>query len=186
MAAKRKRSILHPSWQDYLMLGTVVLATGALFVTLCLLSRDEELAVLRVDDRSVVTIYAEGEFFYEPPGYIYCEITRDGRVVVPRRRFMGIGPERVPSGRFSTTLADDGVLLAITLDGDVRLLYDFANRLSWPGPYTNTDERNYAFAKVALADLAVNGIEPPCSGLRHYERQRERREERQRAAEGTP
>ena len=68
----------------------------------------------------------------------------------------------------------------------MRFLYDFANRLSWPGPYTNTDERNYAFAKVALADLAVNGIEPPCSGLRHYERQRKRREERQRAAEGTP
>ncbi len=183
MNSRPKRGILFPSRkEDYLVVGAAVLGTGALVLTMGFLMRHEKLAVLRVDDRRVVTIYAEGEFFYEPPGYISCEIRSDGRVVVPERCFMGVGSERIPSGQFSTISGDEGTLLAIALDGDVCFLYDFANGLSWPGPYTNTDERNYAFAKVALSDLAVDGIEPPCSALRKFERKKERG----RAAEEMP
>lgn len=133
MNSKPKRGILFPSRrEDYLMVGAVALGTGALFLTLYFLMRHEELVVLRVDERRVVTIYAEGEFFYEPPGYISCEITSDGRVVVPERHFWAIGDERIPNGPFSAISGENGKLLAITLSGDVRFIYDFGNRLARP------------------------------------------------------
>ncbi len=150
-------------------------ASGAVLVgLLLLLERDEQLARIPVRTRHVVRIYAEGAFFYEPPGYIYCEITTDGRIVVPRRRFMGIGSERKPHGTFQVASTDDGQLLAIARHGDVRFIYDTKTQESWPGLYTNTNEDNYRFAKSALKRLAVDNEELRCHALRRYESQKDR------------
>ncbi len=148
---------------------------GILIALVYFLSRHEKLAEFTLPKGRMVFIYAEADFHYEPPGYIYCEITDNGKVVVPARRFMGIGPERKPSGTFRVARSQNQQLMAITLDGDVQFLYDFGNRRCWPALYTTTDTENYGFATEALGVFRGEGKALRCSRIRDYEIRKKRR-----------
>jgi hypothetical protein len=161
---------LNRFWWGFRVGGAIGLASVVVLVPLCLImARHEELARISLPGNRSVLITAEAAFHYEPPGYIYCEISDDDRVVVPERRFMGIGPERKPSGMFVASLTGDQRLMAITLNGDVEFLYDFETGQSWPGLYTTIDKVNYSFAVHALDAFHADGKPLTCSRLRDYE-----------------
>jgi hypothetical protein len=146
---------------------------GLSFALLKSLLSYEVLLRVPIGDQGVLSIYAEPEFHYEPPGFLYCEVTRGDRIELPRRRFMSVGPERVPRGRLAVLTGGGHEIVAITLDGDVAFLYDLRSRAAWPGPYAETDQQNYAFAKEVLRRLQVDHPGLPCRGLVEYE-QRQR------------
>ncbi len=129
---------------------------------------DELLLRVPIDDQGFLSIYAEVAFHFEPPGFLYCEITRRDRIGLPRRRFMSIGSERIPGGHLAVLTGGDHEIVAIALDGDLAFLYDLRTRGAWPGPYTVTDQQNYAFAKEALRRLRVDHPGLRCRGLVEY------------------
>jgi hypothetical protein len=155
--------------------GLIVLIAilGLSFALLKSLLSDELLFRVPMEDQGFLSIYAEPKFHYEPPGFLFCEITRWDRIQLPRRRFMSIGPERVPRGHLAVLTRGDHEIVAITLDGDVAFMYDVRSGAVWPGPYAETDQQNYAFAKEALRRLHVDHPGLPCHGLDEYE-QRQR------------
>ena len=146
---------------------------GLSFAVLKSLLSDELLFRVPIEDQGFLSIYAEPKVQYEPPGFLYCEITRGDRIELPRRRFMSIGPERVPRGHLAVLTGGGHEIVAITLDGDAAFLYDVRSGAVWPGPYAETDQQNYAFAKEALHRLQVDHPGLPCRGLGEYE-QRQR------------
>jgi hypothetical protein len=135
----------------------------------------ELVARLNIGNRRVASIYAEPAFHYEPPGFIFCEILDQDALILSRRRFLSIGPERVPKGRFVALTSPDGELVAITIGRDVVFLYDFRSQRAWPGPYSETDAANYAFARDALRQLGPYHPGLHCQGLADYELYQKRR-----------
>jgi hypothetical protein len=135
----------------------------------------ELITQLPVGNRRVVSIYAEPAFHYEPPGFIFCEIVQGDQPILARRRFMSIGPERVPTARFSAVTTVDGELMAITIGPNVVFLYDFHSQQAWPGPYTETNEVNYTFAKQALSRLETHHSGLRCQAVLEYELSRNQR-----------
>lgn len=147
----------------------VVAASALFFGGIAAITKDEELGRFVVTGQRTVTIFAEPEFHYEPPGYVYCRVTDGHKILIPRRRFRSVGPERVPYGKFSVVTDRAGNLFAITLDNNVEFLHDVRARRTWPGQHAETDQPAAAFAREALEHLASEGAMLRCSRLVEYE-----------------
>ncbi len=95
-------------------------------------SQPEEISQLPLSDSCTAIIFAEGSFHYEPPGYLSIEVLDNGNVVVPRYKFVGIGPERVPEPPFTAITSDDGTVAALIQNKDVQFMIDFESGEYWP------------------------------------------------------
>lgn len=110
-----------------------VLPTMVIFGLLVFAGRDELLATFSIGSHRVLNIYAESEFHYEPPGYLYFEIKQWEEIRVPRRRFMGVGAERKPQETFALISCDNDEVIALLLDNDVHMIHEFESGFTWPG-----------------------------------------------------
>lgn len=144
----------------YILPGSLL---GVLFIVLMgYLMRHEPLASFQVGPWTI-NVYAEGEFHYEPPGYIYFELKQWGQPRIPERRFMGIGGERKPLQRFRLVTTPDEEIIAIVLGNEVQMIHEFSSGYTWPGPYTNVTEPQWQMAELLLQRLfaADPGISCP-------------------------
>jgi len=151
------------------ILGGVALMTLAVW-----LMRPERLASFEVGPWTV-DVYAEGEFFYEPPGYIYFELKQWGWTRIPERRFMGVGPERKPSGEFGLVATDDGEIIAIVLNNQIQMIHEFSSGYTWPGPYTNVTEPQWEMAELLLPRLLADNPGTSCPRQAEYRGELDRR-----------
>ena len=113
----------------------------------------ETIATFAVDDRTTLRITAEGAAHYEPPGYLSFEVRRGGRVLIPERSFLGVGPERVPHGRFALLTCPGSSVVAVTHNGTytglktIYVLCDLKTREVWPGLYGQSDRKDDEFGR---------------------------------------
>lgn len=136
--------------------------------------RDEQIASFTIGPHLAINVYAEGDFHYEPPGYIYFELRQWGEIRVPRRRFMGIGPERKPSQKFTLIRTPDDEVAALVLNGEVQMIHEFSSGYTWPGPYTNVTEPQWQIAELLLQRLRSEHPEVRCPRQDWYRRQLDR------------
>ncbi|QDT29348.1 hypothetical protein Enr10x_47000 [Gimesia panareensis] len=108
-----------------------VVAMSAVLLWLVSLPRESDFHFDLGQGRAL-DIYCEGEFFYEPPGYVSYQITENGKVLVPERDFCGIGSQRVPSGRLEVLSTRDGETIAFRRNFNVMIMHDFKTNRSWP------------------------------------------------------
>ncbi|QDU16841.1 hypothetical protein CA11_46770 [Gimesia maris] len=113
-------------------------------------------------------IYCEGEFFYEPPGYVSYSVRQNGKVLVPKHRFRSIGAERVPSGRVEMVMTGDGDTVAIRRNFDVIILHDFKSNRTWPRQYGEFQLNDYLLAKELLERFKSEGQELYCTAVQSY------------------
>ena len=144
-----------------------------LFLLLGYLMRPEQLASFQVGPWTI-DMYAEGEFHYEPPGYIYFELKQWGQTRIPKRRFMGIGPERKPSQRFRLVATHDEEVVALVLGNEVQMIHEFSSGYTWPGPYTNVTEPQWQMAELLLPRLRAAHPEIRCPRQDEYRRRLDR------------
>lgn len=102
-------------------------------------------------------IYCEGEFFYEPPGYVSFQITENGSIVVPERDFSGIGPQRVPSGRLEVLSTRDGETIAFRRNFNVMIMHDFKTNRTWPDENGKVKWDDYLLANELLQRFITEG-----------------------------
>lgn len=133
-------------------------------------TRDELLVRAPISGQGWVSIYGESAIS-EPPRYLYCEITRAGKVVLPRRSFMGIGIDYIPGKEFVIHDIPEEDLIAISRGRDIVFLCDPQANQAWPDPYTSTDAESYAFAKKALRRIEAQHPGLRCSGIEEYVRE---------------
>lgn len=133
-----------------LIFGSVLLCcSGVIFY-----SQPEEISKLQLSRSLTAKIFAECPFHYEPPGYLSIEVLDDGKVVVPRYRFVGIGPERVPETPFTVITSEDGSVAALIQDDDIQFMIDLASRECWPPPNWNVVQFAPDLADRLFASLA--------------------------------
>lgn len=119
----------------------------------------------------MLTLYAENEWFYEPPGYLYFDVVEDGKVLIEARDFWGVGPERVPELEYKAVTSNDGNLVAILYQTNVVILHDFKTNHSWPGPegkkWNETDFTwdDYVLLRELLDQFEAEGKTLYCSLL---------------------
>jgi hypothetical protein len=152
-----------------------VLPGVALFVLLGYLMRHEQLASFQIGHRTI-NVYAEGDFHYEPPGYIYFELKQWGQTRIPQRRFMGIGPERKPRQDFTLITTADEEIVALVLSSEVQMIHEFSSGYTWPGPYTNVTEPQWQIAEMLLQRLRATHPEVHCPRQEWYRKELDRRE----------
>ena len=138
--------------------------------------RDEQLASFAIGPHLRINVYAEGDFHYEPPGYIYFELKQWGQTCVPRRRFMGIGPERKPTQEFRLITTADDEVAALVLNDEVQMIHEFSSGYTWPGPYTNVTEPQWQIAEMLLQRLRIAHPEIRCPRQDWYRRELDRRQ----------
>ena len=85
----------------------------------------EQIATLQLSDEATAFIYAEGEFLYEPPGYLSLQVQTTSRDLVPRYDFKPDHGIRVPKLPFSTSRSDDCKVSAVTQFRDAVFIIDF-------------------------------------------------------------
>jgi len=150
------------------------IATCALFFLCCcggmLFDRDELLDTFSVGPHTI-NIYAEPNFFYEPPGYIDFELEQWGQTRVSKRRFMGIGPARKPQQSFTLITSDDDEVVALLLNNDVQMIHEFSSGFTWPGPYTNVTEPQWQTAELLLQKLRDTDHTIRCSRQVQYRKE---------------
>ncbi|WP_145451448.1 hypothetical protein [Gimesia panareensis] len=118
-----------------------------------------------------LTLYAEYEWFYEPPGHLYFDVVEDGKVLVEARDFWGVGPERIPELEYKAVTSNDGNLVAILYQTNVVILHDFKTNRTWPGPegkkWNETDFTwdDYVLLRELLDQFAAEGKTLYCSLL---------------------
>lgn len=118
-----------------------------------------------------LTLYAEYDWFYEPPGYLYFDVVEDGKVLVEERDFWGVGPERVPELEYKAVTSNDGNLVAILYQTNVVILHDFKTNRTWPGPegkkWNETDLTwdDYVLLRELLDQFEAEGKMLYCSLL---------------------
>jgi hypothetical protein len=148
---------------------------GAMILALCVLSRDEQIGTFSIGRSYTIDVYAEGDFHYEPPGYIYFELRQWGQIRVPRRRFMGIGPERKPRDKFRLVTTSDEEVAALVLNDEVQMIHEFSSGYTWPGPYTNVTEPQWQIAESLLQQLRSAHPEVRCTRQDWYRKELDRR-----------
>lgn len=131
---------------------TCILLGVALVLLIGYLMRPEQLASFQVGPWTI-NVYAEGEFHYEPPGYIYFELKQWGQTRIPQRRFMQVGPERKPMQHFGLVTSSDQEIIAIVLNNEIEMIHEFSSGYTWPGPYTNVTEPQWQIAELLLQRL---------------------------------
>jgi len=155
-----------------LVFGFITLPCGGCWM---LFGRSERLATFTTGPYTI-NVYAEPEFHYEPPGYIYFELLQWGQIRIPERRFMGIGPERKPRQAFALIKTTDDEIVALTLNNDIQMIHEFSSGFTWPGPYTNVTEPQWRMAELLLQRLRADNPGVSClrqSGYRkNLDRQR--------------
>ncbi|WP_417392077.1 hypothetical protein [Gimesia sp.] len=113
-------------------------------------------------------IYCEGEFFYEPPGYVSYEITENGKTLVPERHFCGIGPQRVPSGRLEVLSTRDGETIAFRRNFNVMIMHDFKTNRSWPDEHGEVKWNDFLLAIELLQRFKREGQDLYSDLVDHY------------------
>tara|TARA_E500000305_G_scaffold3796_1_gene3387 strand:- start:37676 stop:38491 length:816 start_codon:yes stop_codon:yes gene_type:complete len=113
-------------------------------------------------------IYCEGEFFYEPPGYVSYQITENGKVLVPERDFCGIGPQRVPSGRLEVLSTRDGETIAFRRNFNVMIMHDFKTNRSWPDENGQVKWNDFLLAIELLQRFKQEGQDLYSDLVDHY------------------
>ena len=144
-------------------------------VALGVLSRDEQIATFSIGPSYKLDVYAEGDFHYEPPGYIYFELKQSNQIRIPRRRFMGIGPKRKPSDKFRLVMTPDEEVVALVLNDDVQMIHELSSGYTWPGPYTNVTELQWQIAETLLQQLRSTHAELRCPRQDWYRKELDRR-----------
>lgn len=144
-----------------------------LVLLLAYLMGHEQLASFQVNPWTI-NVYAEGDFHYEPPGYIYFELKQWGQSRITERRFMGVGPERKPSQRFRLVMTPDREIVAIVLGNEVQMIHEFSSGYTWPGPYTNVTEPQWQMAELLLQRLRAANPEISCPRQDGYRRELDR------------
>jgi hypothetical protein len=134
------------------------------------LARDEQLARFALPHNRAIAIFADPEFHYEPPGFLYFEVTEGPDVRVPRRRFQPIGPERKPSGVYEIAVTADGDVAAVLHREDVVILYEFSTGRVWPGDFGHMDQPDFETGTELLDRLNSEGRRLRCSKLEEYRR----------------
>lgn len=118
--------------------------------------------------RSVV-IFCEHEWFYEPPGYIYYDVVEKENILVSKRAFQGVGPERTPSEKFKIVSSDDGNLVAIVFASNVVIMHDFRTNRSWPTDrFQRDDWKDYLLAKDLITEFNVEEKKLYCDAVERY------------------
>ena len=161
----------------------LALSFGALSCGGCwmLFGRSERLATFAVGPYTI-DVFAEPEFHYEPPGYVYFELQKWGETLIPRRRFMGVGPERKPARKFTLIKTADEEIVALVLDNEIQMIHEFSTGFTWPGPYTNVTEPQWQAAELLLQRLQTENPVIRCSRQDGYRSELDRR----RRQEGQP
>lgn len=113
-------------------------------------------------------IICEGEFLYDPPGYVYYQILDSGKTVVPLRRFCTIGSERVPSGRLDVVITEDGDTIAFRRNFNVMIMHDFKTNRTWPGNYRKIGLNDYLLARELIERFKQEGKELYCTAVKDY------------------
>ena len=113
---------------------------AALYGLLGYLMRQEQIASFAIGPHRTLNVYAESDFHYEPPGYIYFTLKQWGQTRISQRRFMGIGSERKPRQGFTLIMTADEETVALVLNNEVQMIHEFSSGYTWPGPYTNVTE----------------------------------------------
>lgn len=152
---------------NVLVFGSILLCcSGIVFY-----SRPEEVAELHLSGSYRARIFAEGSFHYEPPGYLSIEVFDNGNVVVPRYKFVGIGPERVPTCPFAVLTSKDGSVAALVQNNDVQFMVDLVTGECWPPPNWNVAEFAPGLADRLFAGFAARP-DVTFSRLEHLKRVR--------------
>jgi hypothetical protein len=152
-----------------------VLPGVALFLLLFLM-RHEQIASFQIGAHWTINVYAEGDFHYEPPGYLYFELEQWGQTRIPQRRFMGIGPERKPAQHFSLITTSDEEVIALVLNNEVQMIHEFSSGYTWPGPYTNVTKPQWQIAEMLLQRLRVDNPAIRCPRQDWYRKQLDRQQ----------
>ena len=131
----------------------------------------ETLGEFPIGNGREVIITAEGSTHYEPPGYNYCKIRQGSQVVVPERRFLSVGSERVPKWPYSVVTFRGGSSVAIFLAQDLVFVYDFPSQQIWPGLYTRPEEGE-EFARESWELLKRLNPKITCAALHNLDMER--------------
>ncbi|QDU07772.1 hypothetical protein [Gimesia aquarii] len=124
------------------------------------------------NERSIV-IYCEHEWIYEPPGYVYYDVVENGKTLVSKRVFQGVGPQHAPFEKFKMVSADDGDLVAIIFVSNVVIMHDFRTNRSWPGNYERRDNsEDYLLAKDFIMEFKAKGKILHCDAIIRYPKKR--------------
>ena len=149
-------------WTPFLLI--LILCSGALYY-----SRPEKIASIRLAETHVASVFAEGPFHYEPPGYLSIEIRDQTRKVVPRYSFVGIGTERVPNVPFGVAESDDGSIIALTQSNDIVFMFNLESEECCPPPGWSIVDFAPHLAERLLASFASRP-ELTCSRLERFKR----------------
>lgn len=145
-----------------------MLLAAAFILMLAVAFRDQEIARFQLPNQRTITLHAEGAFFYEPPGYIYVTLVDHGSPLLKRRRFRGVGPERIPPGQFAALGTADGEIVALTYGCDVEMMYEFAEKSAWPGEYTRVDWPEFELGQRLFRRLEAEHKSLTCSRLKDF------------------
>lgn len=150
----------------------IVLAIFFLIGSMCwlLIGRSEHLATFAIGTYRI-HVFAEPAALYEPPGFIYFDIQQSG---LQERRFMRVGPERVPAGKFTLITISSNEVIALVLDNEIQMIHEFSSGFTWPGPYTNVTEPQWKMAELLIQQLRMENPEVKCSRQQSYLEELER------------
>jgi hypothetical protein len=137
--------------------------------------RSERLATFAIGSYTI-NVFAEPEFHYEPPGFLYFELRQWGHTRIAQRRFMGVGPERKPAQEFTLITTIDEEIVALVLNNDIQMIHEFSSGFTWPGPYTNVTEPQWQIAELMLQRLRANNPGVSCSRQARYRNALDRRQ----------
>lgn len=151
--------------------GAFALSCGGCWL---LFGQSERLATFAVGPYTI-NVFAEPEFHYEPPGYIYFELQQWGQTRIPERRFMRVGPERKPAHDFRLIKTADDEIVALVLNNEIQMIHEFSSGFTWPGPYTNVTEPQWQIAELLLQRLRADNPGVSCSRQADYRRELDRR-----------
>jgi hypothetical protein len=154
-----------------LVFGFLAFSCGGCWM---LIDRSERLATFTVGPYTI-NVFAEPEFHYEPPGYIYFELQQWGQTRIPQRRFTGIGSERKPAHEFTLIKTADEQIVALVLRNDIQMIHEFSSGFTWPGPYTNVTEPQWQTAELLLQRIRVDNPGVSCSRQLGYRGELDRR-----------
>lgn len=147
----------------------------------------EQIATLQLSDEATAFINAEGEFLYEPPGYLSLQVQTSSRVLVPQYDFKPDHGSRVPELPLSTARSDDGTVSAVTQFKDAVFIIDFETGEYWP-----PSGWSYLRFNPELGDRLLEKLNEDTPGnytcylLEELKRQAARRKERLNDSAKTP
>lgn len=144
-----------------------ILFPCCLIVFLGVMYQHERLSSFEIGPYTI-NVFAESNFDYDPPGYIYFELKLWGQTQIPERRFMGIGFERKPQESFTLAKTDDAEIVALVLKDEIQMIHEFSSGFTWPGPYTNVTESQWEIANTLLQKLRASNPNISCPRQEEY------------------